>query len=146
MLFIAIIFGAIMRHADVGLAISTFPYSTWEGSWLPTNWNWAVSINFAHRISALLASIAILFFIGKIWKIARISPALSWMSILPLLLLILQIFLGATVTWSRIHEHAATAHMLNGAFLLASCWMLTFLSMRLSALFFIPNKGSKLAT
>lgn len=145
-LFIAITFGAIMRHADVGLAISTFPYSTWEGNWLPINWNWAVSINFAHRVSALLASIAILFFIGNIWKFARISPTLGWLSILPLLLLFLQIFLGATVTWSRIHEHAATAHMLNGAFLLASCWMLTFLSMRLSPPFFIPHKGSKLAT
>ena len=139
MLIIVIIFGAIMRHADAGLAISTFPYSTLDRNWLPHDWNWAVSINFAHRLSALLASTAVLFFIAKLWRTSKKFPSLGWLGFLPLLLLILQLFLGATLIWSRIHEHAATVHMLIGAFLLASCWMLTFLSMRLSPPFFYPQ-------
>lgn len=134
-LFITIALGAMMRHSNVGLAISTFPYSTWEGNWLPTYWNWAVSINFSHRITALLTSITIILFLSRIWKHTQISPTLRWVSTLPFLLLLLQIFLGAMVTWSQINEHIATVHMLVGAFLLASCWMLTFLSIRLSPFF-----------
>ncbi len=138
-LFIVIIFGAVMRHADAGLAISTFPHSTMEGYWFPDSWNWAVVINFAHRLCALLASLCILYYVSNIWISLRTSRILCWLTAIPLLLLLVQIFLGATVTWSRINEHAATAHMLVGAFLLASCWMLTFLSLRLSIPFFMAD-------
>ena len=45
-------------------------------------------------------------------------------------LLGIQVWLGALVVWSGRNPHSATMHMLTGAFLLATCWALTFLAHR----------------
>ena len=116
--------------ADAGLAIATFPYSTWDGQWLPEIWNWAVALNLSHRIGAIIASAAILAFIAQIWAANCAGTGVKLGAVLPVALLAIQIFLGATVTWTGLNEHAATLHLLVGAFLLASCWTLTFLSFR----------------
>ncbi len=131
LLLLQILAGAIVRHSDAGLALISFPYSTPNGDWLPTYWNWAVVVNFIHRIGALLSVISILAFISLVWADKNTRYVFGQFAFLPLVLLALQIFLGATVVWSRLNEHAATLHTLVGAFLLASCWMLTFLSFRL---------------
>jgi cytochrome c oxidase assembly protein subunit 15 len=53
----------------------------------------------------------------------------SWMTMI-LLVVAVQIGLGAEVIWSNKNPNVATAHLLTGAFLLASTWVLTFLSYR----------------
>ena len=50
--FVQIFMGAVMRHADAGLAIARFPLAN-DSSLLPAYWNFAVSIHFAHRLGAL---------------------------------------------------------------------------------------------
>ena len=131
LLFLQILIGAVMRHANLGLAIHTFPFSTSDGAWLPESWNWAVSVNFAHRAGALVSFVAILGFVAGIWRAFPSRKALGGLSLLPLFLVVVQILLGGTVVWFRLNEYAATLHLLVGAFLLASCWMLTLLSFRL---------------
>lgn len=131
LLIVQVLIGAIVRHTEVGLAISTFPHSTLDGRWLPLHWNWAVAVNFAHRVGALVVTAAILAFVGKIWSSSATRHAFGRIAVAPLLLLAVQITLGATVIWTGLNEHAATFHMLFGAFLLAACWMLTFLTFRL---------------
>ena len=130
-IFVQILIGAIMRHGNAGLAIPVFPHSTVEGGWLPAVWNWAVTLNFAHRIGAVAVSVLVVVFVAQIWKMANTRRAFGGLARVPLILLAGQIFLGATVVWTQINEHAATLHMLGGAFLLASCWSLTFLTFRL---------------
>lgn len=137
LLIAQILIGAIVRHTGAGMAIPTFPYSTFDGNWLPMYWNWAVAVNFAHRIGAVAVTAVILAFTGKIWSSAATRHAFGRMAIAPLFLLAVQIALGATVIWTGLNEHAATLHMLLGAFLLAACWMLTFLTFRL------PRTGSE---
>ena len=131
-LFIQILIGALVRHTDSGLAITTFPHSTGDGQWLPEYWNWAVALNLSHRAGAIVASVAILAFIAQIWAASCAGAGVKLWAILPVALLAIQVFLGAMVTWTGLNEHAATLHLLVGAFLLASCWTLTFLSFRLT--------------
>ncbi len=139
LLLLQILLGAIVRHGNAGLALVSFPQSTPNGDWLPTYWNWAVAVNFTHRAGALLVCLAVLAFVAQVWADKNTRQAFGPVALLPLLLLVVQIFLGATLVWTRLNEHSATLHTLTGAFLLASCWMLTFLSFRLPLRGFPPE-------
>ena len=63
--FTQILIGAIMRHADAGLAIPKFPLAS-QASILPSYWNFEISIHFAHRVGAVIVSVILLIFLGKI--------------------------------------------------------------------------------
>lgn len=126
-IFVQILIGAIMRHADAGLAIAQFPLAS-EGSLLPAYWNFDVGIHFAHRVGALVVTAVLLFFLGKVWGSAVAKRALGYGALLVALALGLQIYLGALTIWTVKNPYVATTHHLIGAFLLASTWGLTFLA------------------
>lgn len=128
-LVVQLLFGAMMRHANAGLAIPTFPLAS-EGSLLPGVWNFQIGIHFAHRAWALAVTAAILVFLGLVWGSDRTRRPLAFPSVLLAFLLSIQIYLGALVIWTVRNPHAATIHMLNGAFVLAATWSLTFLCHR----------------
>ena len=125
-----LIIGAVMRHSYAGLAITSFPYSHPAGYWIPPAFDFKVAIHFAHRVGAILVSVAILAFIIRVirdrsaWKAMKLS-ALSLVALLGI-----QIYLGALTIWTARNPHVATFHMLNGAFLLAVCWMMTLRSLK----------------
>lgn len=125
--FLQILIGAIMRHADAGLAIAKFPLAS-KGSLLPAYWNFDVGIHFAHRVGAVVVTVMLLVFLGKIRGSATAKRALGYGALLTALLLGLQIYLGALTIWTVKNPYVATAHHLIGAFLLASAWGLTFLA------------------
>jgi cytochrome c oxidase assembly protein subunit 15 len=129
-LFVQIIIGAIMRHGGYAFAIPTFPWSGREHELLPVAWNWGVVVNFAHRVGATLAALALT---ALAWNVFRDESARrqlgSWMALV-LCVVAVQICLGGWVIWSNKNAYVATAHMLTGAFLLASTWLLTFISYR----------------
>ena len=126
-IFIQILMGAVMRHADAGLAIAKFPLAS-ENSLLPVFWNFGVSIHFAHRVGAVVVTVALLIFLGKVWGSPAAKRALGYGALLIALLLGLQIYLGALTIWTVKNPYVATGHHLIGAFLLASTWALTFLA------------------
>ena len=126
-IFLQILTGAIMRHADAGLAITQFPLSAPE-SLLPNYWNFGVGIHFAHRAGAIVVTGALLIFLGKIWGSPQARRALGYGALVVTCALGLQIFLGALTIWTVKNPYSATAHHLVGAFLLASTWGLTFLA------------------
>lgn len=128
-IFTQILIGAIMRHADAGLAIAKFPLAR-QGSLLPAYWNFDVGIHFAHRVGAVVVTLLILAFLGKIWAHKPTRKALGYGAILIVALLGLQIYLGALTIWTVKNPQVATIHMLIGAFLLASTWGLTLLAHR----------------
>ena len=127
--FTQILIGAIMRHADAGLAIPKFPLSS-QASILPSYWNFGISIHFAHRFGAVIVTVILLIFLGKIWGSTTTKRALGYGSLLIALGLGIQIYLGALTIWTAKNPYVATAHHLVGAFLLASTWGLTFLAHR----------------
>ncbi len=126
-IFLQILIGAIMRHADAGLAIAKFPLAS-KGSLLPAYWNFDVGIHFAHRVGAVIVTIVLLGFLGKVWGSATAKRALGYGALFVALLLGLQIYLGALTIWTVKNPYVATTHHLIGAFLLASTWGLTFLA------------------
>jgi cytochrome c oxidase assembly protein subunit 15 len=77
-----------------------------------------------------VVSIAIIAFTMKIWRESQSRNALGKSAIALIALLGVQIYLGAMVIWTVRNPHAATFHMLNGAFLLSICWMMTLRSLK----------------
>jgi len=126
-IFLQILIGAIMRHADAGLAIAQFPMAR-PGSLLPAYWNFDVGVHFAHRVGAVLVTVVLLIFLGKVWGSKVSKRALGYGALGISLLLGLQIYLGALTIWTTKNPYVATSHHLMGAFLLASTWGLTFLA------------------
>ncbi len=125
-IFLQILVGAVMRHAEAGLAIARFPLASAD-SVLPSYWNFAVGINFAHRAGAVLVSFALLGFLGKAWANEDARRYLRYGLLLAAGLLALQVYLGALTVWTVRNPYVATIHHLVGAFLLATTWALTFL-------------------
>ncbi len=128
-IFLQILIGAVMRHAEAGLAIAKFPLAQ-PGSLLPAYWNFDVGIHFAHRVGAVAVTIVLLTYLSKLWANANTRKAFASSILAALGLLFLQVWLGAQTIWTVRNVHVATIHHLMGAFLLASTWALTFLSYR----------------
>ena len=128
-LFLQILIGAVMRHAEAGLAIAKFPLAQ-PGSLLPAYWNFAVGIHFAHRVGAVIVTLALLTYLSKLWAYKTTRSAFLGGIISVFILLLIQVWLGAQTIWTVRNIHVATIHHLAGAFLLASTWALTFLTYR----------------
>lgn len=128
-LFIQLILGAVMRHSDAALAIPTFPLTP-EGGVIPAAWSFPVAIHFAHRVGALGVFCVLSCFIFRSLRVYTLKRFEGWVSLGIACLLCVQILLGATVVWTAKNPYSATIHMLIGAFLLASVWMLTFLGLQ----------------
>jgi cytochrome c oxidase assembly protein subunit 15 len=117
---------AVMRHSFSGLAIPSFPRSTPEGDWLPQLWNFRVAIHFAHRVMALVLSIAVVWFAVTLLRDRGVSSALKTASACLIGLLVMQIYLGASVVWSGRNPELTTAHVMVGATTLALTFLITW--------------------
>jgi len=128
-IFLQILIGAVMRHAEAGMAIAKFPLAQ-PGSVFPAYWNFDVSIHFAHRVGAVIVTIVLLTYLSKLWAYGVTRKALAAGILTVLGLLFVQVWLGAQTIWTVRNIHVTTIHHLAGAFLLASTWALTFLTYR----------------
>jgi cytochrome c oxidase assembly protein subunit 15 len=128
-IFLQILVGAIMRHADAGLAIAQFPMAQ-PGSLFPGYWNFDVAIHFAHRVGAVILTGLLLTFLSQLWANNTTRKAFKLGILAVLGLLILQVYLGALTIWTVRNPYVTTIHHLIGAFLLASTWGITFLAHR----------------
>ncbi|TVR55618.1 MAG: cytochrome oxidase assembly protein [Puniceicoccaceae bacterium] len=128
-LFLQLLVGALMRHNHAALAIPTFPLTP-EGGLIPSLWDFKVAIHFAHRVGAVVVLGAIGAFLWFLLRDPATRRSLAPGAGILAGLLLLQIYLGALVVWTVRNPQSATMHMLVGAFLLATCFALTFLSHR----------------
>lgn len=129
-IFLQLLVGAIMRHNHAALAIPSFPWSTPTGGVLPLSWSFPVSIHFSHRVGAVMVSLLLLAFVWRLWRSGQTGRWLQAGGMAIVVLLGVQIFLGALTVLTLKNEFAATLHMLFGAFLLAATWLLTFICWR----------------
>lgn len=125
-----LIIGAVMRHSHAGLAITTFPYSDLNGGIIPPAFDFKVAIHFAHRVGAVVVTIAITYFCIKIWSNRLYREAVGISAVLLAAAIVFQVYLGALTIWTVRNPHVTTFHMLNGAFTLAICWMITYRSLK----------------
>jgi heme a synthase len=123
-----ILLGATMRHTEAGLAIPDFPLAF--GQVVPPAWNAGVAIAFAHRVGALIVTVAILAAAGHVWYHHRTRAELVRPASLLVLFVAVQITLGAYVVWSGLQPVINTAHVVNGALVLATSLVLTLRSFR----------------
>ncbi len=129
-IILQLIVGAVMRHSYAGFAITSFPYSHPDGYWIPPAFDFRVAIHFAHRVGGLVVTGALLGFVTLIFKDSASRRAIGKSAIALVALLGMQIYLGALTIWTVRNPHVATFHMLNGAFLLSICWMMTLRSLK----------------
>jgi heme a synthase len=136
-----LVVGAIMRHSDAGLAIPDFPTS--YGHLLPptridagfrqeaihrfgTNLGlnrvtlFQIWIHFAHRVGAVLVSIAVIALAAMILLRLRKQPVFSRLGYLALLLLVTQVTLGILTVLMRKPADIASAHVAVGSLLLVT--------------------------
>jgi cytochrome c oxidase assembly protein subunit 15 len=94
LVYLQILAGALMRHLGAGLAIPDFPLSF--GQVVPHITSAAIAANFAHRVGALLVTIAMIVVVAKAWRNASLRP----LAIAMLAVVALQVLLGAEVVWA----------------------------------------------
>ncbi|TMD03130.1 MAG: heme A synthase, partial [Chloroflexi bacterium] len=117
-----LILGAIMRHTGAGLAIPDFPLSF--GRIVPPFLSFEIAVHFAHRVGALFVATAVLLAAARVMKKHRERGDLVVPSVVALVLLAVQIALGAATVLTRLAVAPATAHVVTGALLLAACLVL----------------------
>ncbi len=121
--YVQILLGAIMRHTDAGLAIPDFPLAF--GQLIPPQWDPKIAIHFAHRVGALFASVVIIATTAHVFYHHRRSGELIRPSVLLLVLLAVQVTLGAYTVWTGRHYIINSLHVVTGASVLVTSLVLT---------------------
>ena len=127
-IYIQIILGATMRHTNAGMAIPDFPLAF--GHVLPPFWNAHVAIHFAHRVGALIVTLAVLATVGHVAYHHRERRDLLRPALLLLVFVATQVTLGAFVVLSGLQPVVNTAHVVNGALVLGTSLVVTLRTFR----------------
>ncbi|HUN79979.1 MAG TPA: COX15/CtaA family protein, partial [Phycisphaerae bacterium] len=148
--FMQLIFGAIMRHTESGLAVPDFPLA--YGQFVPDlsdsslakynydrRWNWRIDqttsqqivYHMLHRVGAVLVAAVVLTAAVIILRRHGSRRTFGLPAAAAIGLLAAQIALGAWTVWSGKSPRITTAHVVVGAALLADGVFLTLMSHRL---------------
>ena len=127
-IYAQILVGATMRHTGAGLAIPDFPLAF--GQLVPPFWTAPIAIHYAHRIGALLVSALVLAAAGHVLYHHAGRPELRRPSLLLLVLLTIQITLGALTVLSGKHYVINSLHVVTGAMVLGTSLVLTLRAYR----------------
>lgn len=121
--YLQIVIGATMRHTDAGLAIPDFPWMF--GHLIPDHWDPKIAIHFAHRVGALCVTAMLLVTTSRVFRRHRERLELLRPSLLLLLLVTVQITLGAMTVLSRKEYIINSLHVVTGASVLVTTLILT---------------------
>lgn len=130
LLLVQLTIAAFMRHNHAGLAISTFPFSSADYAILPPHWDYRVTLHFAHRVMAVVLTVAIIMLYLRVRRDPAATPLLRGAATTLVALLVVQILLGASVIWSLRRSDLTTAHVIVGAATLATAFALACLAHR----------------
>jgi heme a synthase len=125
--FLQLAVGAVMRHVGAGLAIRDFPLA--QGRLIPAFDAPGVGVHFAHRVGAVLVFLAVVHLLlhalrSRERRLVRTAGA-------ALVLVLIQIGLGAATVLSGRAVVPTTAHVAVGAAVLGACWLATLRAFRL---------------
>src|SRR5262245_49964448 len=123
-----ILIGATMRHTGAGLAIPDFPLMF--GHVVPDHWNPAIAVHFAHRLGALVVTLGIAGTAAYVWSRHRDRSEVTRPALLLLMLVAIQVTLGALTVLSRRDPWINSFHVVGGAMVLTTSLVLTLRSWR----------------
>jgi cytochrome c oxidase assembly protein subunit 15 len=122
-IYAQVVIGATMRHTGAGLAIPDFPLSF--GHLIPPHWDSKIAVHFAHRVGAATVTLLVLATTSHVFSHHRRRAELRRPAILLLVLLTLQITLGALTVLSHKQFVINSLHVVNGALVLVTSLVLT---------------------
>lgn len=122
-IYLQIIIGALMRHMHAGLAIPDFPLAF--GRLVPAMFSVPIAINFAHRCGAVVVTVMVLWTVARALRQYGDESSVRRPALGLLVLLAIQIGLGAATVLSRRAVIPTTSHVAVGAAVLATCLALT---------------------
>jgi heme a synthase len=122
-IYLQIFIGAVMRHMHAGLAIPDFPLAF--GHLVPPMFSVPIAVNFAHRCGAVLVTVMVLWTLARVLRHYSDEPALRRPALGLLVLLALQLGLGAATILTLRAVFPTTSHVAVGAAVLATCLALT---------------------
>jgi cytochrome c oxidase assembly protein subunit 15 len=128
LIFVQMLIGATMRHTGAGLAIPDFPLMF--GGVVPDHWDSKIAIHFSHRVGALVVTLAIAASSGRVWRHHKGNSALTGPAGLLVLLVAIQVTLGALTVLSQRNVWINSVHVVCGALVLATSLVLTLRSWR----------------
>jgi len=121
LVYLQILAGALMRHLGAGLAIPDFPLSF--GRLVPSFTSAAVAVNFAHRCGAVLVAASVLAMFLRLLRFVPTHP-LRQIATFLLLVVTMQVMLGAYTVWSGKQPVITSLHVMTGALTLATSLLL----------------------
>ena len=137
LVYLQIVIGATMRHTDAGLAIPDFPLAF--GQLIPPAWDAKIAVHFTHRVGALIVTLFVIATTGHVFYHHRQRRELWRPSALLLVLLTIQITLGALTVLSQRQYVVNSLHVVTGASVLATSLILTLRTRRTR----LEDAGSK---
>jgi cytochrome c oxidase assembly protein subunit 15 len=129
LVYAQILIGATMRHIGAGLAIPDFPWMF--GHIVPDHWSAAIAVHFAHRVTAVIVSMAVATTSIYIWRRHRDRPELTRPATLLAFLLKVQMTLGGLTVLSQRDTWINSLHVVCGALVLTTSLVITLRSWRL---------------
>jgi cytochrome c oxidase assembly protein subunit 15 len=151
LIFCQLLLGATMRHEHAGLSINDFPLAYGQ-AWPKTDpaamaeYNRErlsrdeyatsplyINIQMAHRVGAVLITVAILAAAAAMWLRPGTAPMLRRWSAAWVGLVFVQFLLGACTIWTNKAADIATAHVATGALTLVLGSLLAAMSWRLQS-------------
>jgi heme a synthase len=126
--FSQILIGATMRHIGAGLAIPDFPLMF--GHLVPDHWSAKIAVHFAHRVGAVVVAAAVVTTAFYIWRRHTDAADLASPALKLMILLVVQITLGALTVITRRDVWINSVHVVVGALALATSLVITLRSWR----------------
>jgi cytochrome c oxidase assembly protein subunit 15 len=153
LIFCQLMLGATMRHQHAGLAISDFPLAygqVWpktdpasikeynreryqQNANTPATSPLLINMQMAHRVGAVLITVAILAATAAIWLTPGTAPILRRWSAVWVGLVFVQFLLGIFTIWTNKAADVATTHVAVGALTFVLGVLLTAMSWRLQS-------------
>jgi heme a synthase len=128
LVYAQILIGATMRHIGAGLAIPDFPWMF--GHIIPDHWSAAIAVHFAHRVTAVIVTMAVAATSIYVWRRHRDRHELTRPATLLVFLLKVQMTLGGLTVLSGRDVWLNSLHVVCGALVLTTSLVITLRSWR----------------
>ena len=121
--YLQLIVGAIVRHEHAWSALPQFPLSI-NNHFFPPVHNFAIDIHFGHRMLAGVICAMVLWVAALAFTKLRNETSIVGTALLLIGLTAFQISLGAHIIWLQRPPVTTTLHVVNGALILATSFVL----------------------